>query len=177
MMKLMLSASFILFTLAGIAQEKPSKPNPAKTEAIIFRNSTLALNRGEANDSVNIYPKMSKGSMWVLQYNYQAPEYPEMSDDEYFESFTFQLSPPKTTSFVLKGASLAKANAVFQKACFCADRGYFIIKEGTVTGKKINNSTWLISVDIVIPPKGNLSSGAIRKKFTARYKIPTTPKK
>lgn len=175
-MKLVLSLCLALLTFAGQAQESPSKPNPARKEALIFRNSTLLLKQGDANDSLNFYPKMGKGSAWVFQYNYTAPEYPEMSDDEYFESFMFQIPQPKGTAFSLKGKDLAKANATFQKSCFCADRGYFRITEGSIVGKKINSNTWSVTVNIVIPAKNEQSAGAVKKKFTARYRIQSTSK-
>ncbi|MFN6358799.1 MAG: hypothetical protein ACK4XL_08180, partial [Bacteroidota bacterium] len=76
-MKNLFTSVALLFALVPLqAQQKPDKPNPAKTESVIFKNASLTIRQGEDNDSINIYPKMGTGNMWVVQYSYQAPEYP-----------------------------------------------------------------------------------------------------
>ncbi len=173
-MKKIIYTIALLFALVPLqAQQKPDKPNPAKTESIIFRNASLTIKQGEDNDSVNIYPKMGVGKMWVVQYSYLAPEYPQMTDDEYYESLIFQLAPPKGNRFMLKDEDLVKANTVFQKSCFCADRGYFKISKGAITGTRINNTTWKITANYVVPAKNGLSMGPISKSFSARFRIQT----
>ncbi len=171
MMKHMILLPALLASTLLLAQADRNKPNPSKTEAVILKSSSLTIKRGEESDSNNYYPQMNAGKMWVFQYSYTASEYPEITDDEYTESFSFQLAPPKGNSFRISGKGIAAANSIFQKSCFCADRGYFRIKEGTITGTKLNNSTWVVNVEITVPPKGDLSIGSIKKKFTTRYRI------
>jgi hypothetical protein len=171
-MKKIFTSVTLLFALSTLqAQQSPDKPNPAKTENVIYRNASLSIRQGEDNDSVNIYPKMGVGKMWVVQYSYQAPEYPQMTDDEYYESLMFQIAPPKGNRFVLKDADLVKANTVFQKSCFCADRGYFKISKGTISGTRINSTTWKITASYTVPSKNGLSMGPLTKNFTGRFRI------
>lgn len=171
-MKKLFTSVALLSALSTLqAQQVPDKPNPAKTETVIYKNASLTIRQGEDNDSINIYPKIDAGNIWVVQYSYQAPEYPQMTDDEYYESLMFQIAPPKGKRFVLKDVDLVKANTVFQKSCFCADRGYFKISKGTITGTRINSTTWKITATYTVPSKNGLSMGSLNKSFSSRFRI------
>lgn len=151
---------------ALVPQETISQLTPSKTKAEILTKSKLKFKNDQGG---NIYPHISKGRMWVFGYNYQAPENPNIADDEYREEFLFQIKKPQSTTFEI--TDISAANAIFEKSCFCADRGYYKITEGKITGNKIDDKTWEVTASFSIPVKGEFSAGEKQKIFTARFLV------
>ena len=81
------------------------------------------------------------------------------------EAISFQLPPQKGNSFLLKNGDLLKAKAYYLLGCFCADRGSRLIREGTISGKKINADTWLLDIRVFI----DNSSDSQPKKYKGKF--------
>ncbi len=171
MNKILLSTLLLIGIANANAQGINNVPNPAKTETNVFKQSQIEIN----DDDENFNLKVVNGEMWVFQYFHRFEEYPDVTDDERSEGFLFQIAPvflfQAGNSFEISGTQIEQAKTTFNKSCFCPDRGFFKITEGTITGIKLNDTTWEINADFIIPAKGELSAGAQKKTLTAIFYV------
>ncbi len=90
------------------------------------------------------------GDLRVFQYDYHYNDNPGIADDEYDDILLFQIDPD-VNEFTLTGESeLESASVVFRRLCYCFAVQFYPATAGTITGKKINNGLWRISIDVEI---------------------------
>jgi hypothetical protein len=88
-----------------------------------------------------------EGEKWVFKFSYKGEDNDMMADDEFFESFEFEIAPPKGNSFEINESDFAKCKVIYTRSCFCADAGPRILLEGNIKGKKVGKNKWLITFD------------------------------
>lgn len=162
-MKNLLVAFAVLMSITLTAQ---NKLNPAKTSTKWLKKSQLVF-AYSTPDSMSFAVEKKSGDKWVFEYRFAGAEYVEIADDEKIELVGFQIAPVKGTSFKLSNEQLIKANAYFMLGCFCKDRGYKHIETGSISGKKINATTWKITFNLTI----ETGSGTITRKYSGNFKL------
>jgi hypothetical protein len=147
-------------------QEKP-KVNPEMKRFVYQANSTITK---RTYDSIYFDISYNPGDKWVFKYSYKAKDVEMIADDEYFESYEFEMDPPKGNSFTIEGNDFIKNKVIFNRGCFCMDAGLRQLEEGKIIGKKVGNNTWLVTFDLMIAPKPGTKGNALPKKFKGYFK-------
>ena len=109
----------------------------------VHDNATLFL----FQDGEQIVPQIENGKKLVFEYRYTKSVNPLMKDAGYNESILFEIDP-EVNKFLLNGALLEKAKAMYGNLCFCPDAGYHPIKEGCIRGKKTGKDEWQVDINI-----------------------------
>ncbi len=100
-----------------------------------------------------IYMKFSsitEGADVVFSYEYNAADDVNTADDEYSEYIRFQIDP-STIEFSFSDDELQDINAVYSESCFCdfSNNGEKNVPpKGTISGKKISETEWDITIDV-----------------------------
>lgn len=124
------------------------------------------------NNANGIFADITDNSSSVMfQYKFIGAQNDAMSDDEYTEIVAFNIVPDKTGKFVLKGDDLKKAQGYLYKGCFCLDRGYSPIVDGTITGAKLSKTTWYVNINVKVKTKQGDSEQIITKKIKGKVTI------
>jgi hypothetical protein len=121
-------------------------------------------------DSIYFDISYDKGDKWVFKYTYRAAEMEMMADDEYAETYEFEMTPPKGNQFVITDADFEKNKVLFTRSCFCPDGGIRQLYEGTIEGKKVGRNTWLVNFDLSIVPRPGRQGLPSNKKFKGYFK-------
>lgn len=89
------------------------------------------------------------GNNLVFSYEYVADDAENIADDEYSEIIRFEIDPA-LTEFSYSDNELDEINAVYSEYCFChfVDESKNTSPQGTISGKKISNTQWQISIDV-----------------------------
>ncbi|MDZ4668693.1 MAG: hypothetical protein SGJ00_12540 [bacterium] len=144
-MKRFLSILLCLAAFATHAQEKP-KVTPAMKRFVYQTSSSIYKEMHEAAAG-NFNVVYKDGDKWVFKFSFRGEDNEMMSDDEFFESFEFEIAPPKGNTFEIKEVDFAKSNVIYTRSCFCADAGPRVLYEGNITGKKVGRKKWLITFE------------------------------
>ena len=161
MRKFLLIAGILINTLV-FAQT--TKMTPASTSTKWVKNTKIDFVYSQP-DSASFSPERRNGKDWFFEFKHTAEENPEMSDDEKTEIIGFQIAPVKGNSFTLKNKQLQKARAYYLLGCFCKDRGFKLISKGSIVGKKINATTWMVTIDVTIAT----NDGQIQQRQVGKY--------
>jgi hypothetical protein len=108
------------------------------------------LNIETYDESYMKYGNIEEGSNLVFEYEYSAEDEVNVSDDEYSEFIRFEINP-SLTEFNYEDSELSDIKAVFSKSCFCGfnyDSDKDVEPTGTISGKKISQTEWNISIDV-----------------------------
>ena len=108
------------------------------------------LNIETYDESYMKYGNIEEGSNLVFEYEYSAEDEVNVSDDEYSEFIRFEINP-SLTEFNYQDSELSDIKAVFFKSCFCFfdyDSDKDVEPTGTISGKKISQTEWNISIDV-----------------------------
>jgi len=108
-MKYTLSLLYIVLAFFVSAQEKP-KNNPAIKRFVYQSNSQISK---RVYDSIYFDVTYTKGKKWVFHFSQQSEENPMVSDDEYQESYTFEIDPPKGNRFTIADGEFVKHQVVY----------------------------------------------------------------
>jgi hypothetical protein len=165
-MKYLFSILFCLAIVTTQAQDKPKK-NP-EIKRFVFQANTQITKR--VYDSIYFDIDYSKGNKWVFKFSHQFAEYPMISDDEYFESYEFEIDPPKGNRFTIKDGDFEKHQVIYNRSCFCPDAGLRNLVDGTITGKRIRGNTWLVTFDGYIHPRPGKDFPPYAKKWKGYFK-------
>jgi hypothetical protein len=107
----------------------------------------------------------------LFTYTFTASRNDNVTDDEYTETLAFSINPDKTGKFSLKGNDLKNAMGYFYKGCFCMDRGYTPLIDGSITGTKLSRTTWYIKFNVSYKSKQGESEQIITKKLAGKFTI------
>jgi len=168
-MKNILTVILMLLCLPIFAQETQPKPEvKPEMKRFVYQANTTITKR--VYDSIYFDISYDAGDKWVFKYTYMAPDVVMIADDEYYETYEFEMTPPKGKSFVITGDDIEKHKLIFNRGCFCPDGGIRQLYEGTITGKKVRKNTWLLTFDIMLEPRPGREGNAIPKKFKGYFK-------
>lgn len=165
-MKNIPSILFILLSFIAQSQEKP-KQNAEIKRFVYQDNSSISK---QIYDSIYFDIGYDKGNKWVFKFSHQFAEYPMVSDDEYFESYEFEIDPPMGNRFTIKDGDFEKHKVIYNRSCFCPDAGPRQLVDGTITGKRIKGNTWLVTFDGFVHPRPGKDFAAYAKKWKGFFK-------
>jgi hypothetical protein len=156
------------FATSTKAQQEKPKVNPEMKRFVYQANSSITK---RTYDSIYFDIAYNPGNKWVFKYSYKAQDVEMIADDEYFESYEFEMAPPKGNSFTIEGDDFIKNKVIFNRGCFCLDAGLRQLEEGKIIGKKTGKNTWLVTFDLMIAPKPGTKGNATPKKFKGYFKL------
>ncbi len=90
-----------------------------------------------------------EGNNVVFTYEYQAENEIDIADDEYSEIIQFEIEP-NLEEFSYSDGELIAINAVYTERCFCyfSDETKNTSPSGSISGKKISETQWEITIDV-----------------------------
>ena len=132
--------SVVLLVFLFGCQSDDESGNGDRFEYSFYENAQITLSEFNFSD-------VSPGNNLVFRYYFLADENPNISDDEYAERIIFEI-PSDADEFSFTNAELSNINTYFDKFCFCFIEGSIPISEGTISGSKINATTWEVSIDV-----------------------------
>ncbi len=116
-------------------------------------DSQVAIN----NQNDLLFAFSESGDNLVFEYRFVGAQRDLVADDEFVETILFEIDP-QTNSFSLENSELQTINAFYQQFCFCQQAGSIAIDNGTISGAKIDDDSWQISIDISFVIFGNPQS-------------------
>lgn len=159
---------FAIILLSCFTTFAQGKLNPAKKTRNWYTGQSLELMFQK--DSSHFHPERKSGNNWVFEFTLQKAEYEDVSDDEMSETISFEVVPNRSGKFSLKNAELKQAKAYYMLGCFCMNRGYHLVDNGTISGVRMNASTWIITIDLWIDAQQQ-DGKPIRKKIKERFTL------
>ncbi len=132
----------------------PIKFNPEKGYIMnrIYKDRKITLD-------VDSIPIICKGNQWVFFQEKEGPDDPRMADEEFTEQLIFAIDPPEGDRFSINHDDLAASNARFYVMCFCSQTGYMPLNKGTISGTKMENGEWEVTVDYEIGKETTYDKG------------------
>lgn len=118
-------------------------------EFSFYKDSQLSIvsNTGTYLKWANI----ESGEKIVFEYEFTADDEPLIADDEYSETIRFEIDK-NAALFSLKNSDLNTTKTTFTKYCFCffqTTPEKAVAPTGTITGKKLSETEWDISIDVI----------------------------
>ena len=107
------------------------------------------------------------GTNTVFEYNYHKRQ---CTSEPYLEYFLFQV-PSFLDEFKVKDRDLKYLHCALDQTCQICGCHNWIYNKGLIYGKKINNSKWFVSVDIIAQCNDSLSKNDVKIKYDATYFI------
>lgn len=140
--------AIILFTLLIFTScKKESRNCPAEDVTYTFFNKSLV---DTSTTPFDIFIATRKeGSSLVFQYNYSYTSCPEIADGDRSEQLIFQIEPTKS-NFKYYSDSLRNINCYYRSFCYGCPPSSIIPTGGIIEGRKINDKTWNINIDIKV---------------------------
>ena len=105
----------------------------------------------------------SEGDKIVFHYILQRPQNPNIADDEVSENIVFQIDS-NLTEFNYSNQDLIPLMTHYFESCFCLPESVEIIS-GNVSGQKINETKWDLTLDLNI----NFQGSTITKNIIGRF--------
>ena len=166
-MRTIATVFFIFIGLHAALGQTAPKTNPAFKRFVFQKNSNIEK---RVYDSIYFDIQYTTGSNWVFKYTYKSAENEMIADDEYMESYEFEIPPVKGNSFVIKGEDFEKNKVIFNRSCFCPDAGLRQLYEGEIKGKRIKKDTWLVEFNLIIQPRPGKDGLPTPKTFKGYFK-------
>ena len=69
------------------------------------------------------------------------------------------------SEFLISGADLKKASALYGSLCFCYPAGYFDITSGCIKGVKLSNTEWRVDINIEAEKSGHTFTKMLSETF------------
>ncbi len=133
----------MLLLIACFGMQCGSAQNQTKDQkgiaASFYKNKNI---QAESNNG-NHYVKIESGENIVFEITSTTGGDPK-NDTQIKTQIIFQISQD-VEGFEMKDIS----HAYLQRHCRCIDAGYNLIKSGTITGTRMKNGTWSLSVDVM----------------------------
>jgi len=141
--------TILLLTVLLILLSCDEKESNLDTYSYTFtENSELIITTIE--ESYMRFGSVEEGQNLVFKYRFKAHDEVQIADDEYAETIQFEIDP-QLENFNYLNQELMNSNLVFAKHCFC----FFPFDElknvdpiGIISGKKISNKEWNISINV-----------------------------
>lgn len=119
-------------------------PETGMCRVELIPNSTLEIHQDKFK---NTYTNITKGEKLIFKFNFSRDLDKQYVDGHYIEEVyaEFDANLPEIT---LKGKELQDAKLLFNRMCYCkGSAGYYPIKNGTLSMKKIDDKTYDISIN------------------------------
>ena len=139
--------------------------NPASKKMSFLTNKKIKLLA--KNSELQTF-QITEGKNWVFQYQYIAADVAEIADDEFTESIFIEI-PQSNDKHFYKKLGLKKQKAIYLKSCYCPDAGPLQIEKGSIKAKKLNENTWFVKIQFVIPTKSDGQNNSITKKIEGNF--------
>lgn len=139
--------------------------NPESKKAFFMLNKTIIFNTA---DSINPEFEVVNGKELVFKYEFRSKEYLMISDDEFVERLFFKVLP-KGNKFFYNLNNFKKSHLLYSQSCFCMDAGNYVIQKGSITGKKVNKTTWDVKIKFSYIARN--TSNLVNKTYHLKYKI------
>ena len=137
----------LIFVLSFISCNE--KESNSDTYSYTFvDNSKLIISTIE--ETYMKYGSIDDGKNLVFEYRFDAYDEIQIADDEYAETIQFEIDS-NLQSFSYSNEELLNTNLVFTKHCFCYfpnDESKDVDPVGVITGEKLSNSEWRISINV-----------------------------
>jgi|GEM_PF-6996235 len=91
--------------------------------------------------------KVNDGENVVFTYSLQREEDPSVTDSSYRESIIFEI-PENLDTFLYTDRELLDQNTYFDRSCFCPSEGSIPVEKGTISGTKIDELQWNVTISI-----------------------------
>ncbi|MEM9685889.1 MAG: hypothetical protein AAF934_03095 [Bacteroidota bacterium] len=92
---------------------------------------------------------VENGDNLVFEYNYTGAQCDNIADDEWGELLTFEIDKD-ATEFEFTDDAILETKCFYQHyGAWIASRQYEI-KDGTILGNKIDNTTWQVTADVTV---------------------------
>ncbi|MFK7921992.1 MAG: hypothetical protein AB8H47_08545 [Bacteroidia bacterium] len=120
------------------------------------------------HDSVNqsTFVEIVNGDKLVFKYLYTADDEDYIADDEYTENIYFEIDP-EVESFSFRDEEMADIQLTIQPICFCVPLIYEP-RIGSLSGKRLNNTTWEVSLDVSYEQYGSTTEINFTEKFESQ---------
>ena len=108
-----------------------------------YRNTSLQITEEEHYRSL----RFAEGANLVFECRYTYEDNPDVADDEYSETIFFEVNP-EVSQFTISDSELKDSKAMFGISCYCFDRSYYHIENGTIKGVKTGENEWEIAIEV-----------------------------
>ncbi|MBU3663012.1 MAG: hypothetical protein FGM41_07425 [Bacteroidetes bacterium] len=126
-------------------EKDPLKRNPEFKRFVYETNQQIKL---RYYDSLYFDIDYEQGNNWVFKFDYSAPESPAIADDEFSEQVLLEMPAPRGNRFTINQSDLKNLKVIYGRSCFCKDSGPRLVKDATITGKKVGRNRWLLSLKL-----------------------------
>lgn len=82
--------------------------------------------------------------------------------------FAFEVNKNQDT-FSLNDKQIFTANGLYIQACRCPDQGIMRLEEGEISGKRLDQNTWQVEVDVFV--SGRKTGKRYHFQFTEKFKL------
>lgn len=137
-MKKMISLLLLCLGLWSCGDESPGK---------ISRSFYLKSELNAPEENLGMYVNWSEGDKIIFRYVFDHPEEENIADDELSEIFWVEI-PASTTEFEYELGTDSPYEFYYTRSCFCYFEA-FEFNELSVSGQRINSSTWELSFEMV----------------------------
>jgi len=167
MKKLLLIFSLFIMVSSAFAQTAVSdKVNPEIKTFRIYKNSTIVT---DVYDKSNFAFEIKSGNAMVFEYYFKAREYENVADDEFSEKIVFEFTP-KGRKFEINTADLKTTKVIYNRSCFCMDRGNYFADNVKIIGKRGCGKKWNIEIELSIKTPQDRGGNDIVKKISGVYR-------
>ncbi len=115
-------------------------------------STNAQINLQDFDNGYMKYTTVVDGTNLVFEYEFVRADEEAIADDEYSEYIRFEIDP-NLNEFMYSGEEeLTAINAFFTESCFCGyllDEAKDVPPTGTISGKKISDTKWDISIDVI----------------------------
>ena len=135
--------------------------NPERFVYAFSKNAGLEIIQNEG--SYMQWGNIIEGSNLVFEYEFHAEDDENIADDEYSEYIRFEIDA-NSNEFQFEGAALSDIKLTLTQSCFCGffDEEKDVPATGTISGTKISENRWAISIDVTF-------YGDQRRTFTSNF--------
>jgi hypothetical protein len=153
--------------MGTVSGQTQPKVNPEFKRFVYQKNTSIEK---RTYDSIYFDISYPSSNNWVFKYTYKSSENEMIADDEYMESYEFEIPMPKGKNFVIKAKDFEKHKVIFNRSCFCPDAGLRQLYEGEIRGQLVGKNTWLVQFDVMILPRPGRQGEPIKKTFKGYFK-------
>lgn len=95
--------------------------------------------------------RITGGDNLLFEYIHTGAQCDNIADDEWEERLTFETNKG-INEFEYVDSSILNSNCFYQQLCFCANNYPYQIKDGKISGIKISDKQWELTVSVTTTP-------------------------